>query len=232
MVHGTGATIVVTYKAALNETALTTDKENNIATLTYPKNPSNSETGTVSTPATYVYNFNIDVDKCDGTDSNKKLENAVFVLYKLNGADREYYKQDTSKKVTWVAEADKANATSMKTEANGKATFEGLKEGTYYLEEITAPKGYNKLKDPVEVKIKASYKIDGTLDTTDSTCKLTQDAANSHYYQIQSIPNKAGAVLPSTGGIGTTIFYVLGSILVLSAAVLLIVKKRMKDQER
>lgn len=234
VVHDTGATIVVTYKATLNENALTTDKESNKAKLEYSNNPNSAQTGTVKTPdvPTYIYNFNIDVDKCDGTDSNKKLEKAVFVLYKLNGADREYYKQDTSKKVTWVAEADKANATSKTTDTNGKATFEGLKAGTYYLEEITAPKGYNKLKDPVKVEIKASYKADGTLDTTDSDCKLKQDATNSHYYQVQSIANKAGAVLPSTGGIGTTIFYVLGSILVLGAAVLLIVKKRMKDQER
>ena len=237
VVHGTGATIVVTYQAALNENALTTDKETNIATLTYPKNPSVDGTGTVSTPATYVYNFNMDVDKYDGTDgttnTDKKLENAVFVLYKDNGTDKEYYKQDASKNVTWVAEAEKETAATQKTtDATGKTTFEGLKAGTYYLEEITAPRGYNKLKAPEKVEIIASYNTDGTLNTGIAGCKLTQDATNPHYYQVKSIANKAGAVLPSTGGIGTTIFYVLGSILVLGAAVLLIVKKRMKDQER
>lgn len=231
--HGTGATIVVTYQAALNENALNTEKETNIATLTYPKDPSVDGTGTVSTPATYVYNFNMDVDKHDGTDINKKLEKAVFVLYKDNGTDKEYYKQDASKNVTWVAEAEKETAATQKTtDATGKATFEGLKAGTYYLEEITAPRGYNKLKAPEKVEIIASYDADGTLNTNVAGCKLTQAAVGSHYYQVQSIANKAGAVLPSTGGIGTTIFYVLGSILVLGAAVLLIVKKRMKDQER
>ena len=184
---------------------------------------------------TYVYNFNMDVDKYDGTDTNKKLKDAVFVLYKSDGTGNKYYKWDeVNKKVTWVAEAEKETAATQKaTNEYGKATFEGLKAGTYYLEEITAPKGYNKLKDPVEVKIEPTYDTNGTLDTSAGTCKLTQDAANgNHYYQVQSIANKAGAVLPSTGGIGTTIFYVLGSILVLGAAVLLIVKKRMKDQER
>ena len=234
MKHGTGATIVVTYQAALNKTALNTEKETNIATLTYPKNPSGSETGTVNTPTTYVYNFNMDVDKYADTDTNKKLKYAVFVLYKDNGTDKEYYKQDASKNVTWVAEAEKETAATQKTtDATGKATFEGLKAGTYYLEEITAPRGYNKLKAPEKVEIIASYNTDGTLNTGIAGCELKQDAANgNHYYQVESISNKAGAVLPSTGGIGTTIFYVLGSILVLGAAVLLIVKKRMKDQER
>ena len=238
--HTDGATIVVTYKATLNSNALTTDKETNTAKLEYSNNPSNSEDkGTVKTPdvPTYIYNFNIDVDKYDGTDgttnTGKKLEKAVFVLYKKDGTNKEYYKwNEDSKKVEWVSEANKTTATPKTTNANGKATFEGLKEGTYYLEEITAPKGYNKLKESVEVKIEPIYKADGTLDTNDTDCKLKQDTTNKHYYQVQSISNKAGAVLPSTGGIGTTIFYVLGSILVLGAAVLLIVKKRMKDQDR
>ena len=238
--HTDGATIVVTYKATLNSNALTTDKETNTAKLEYSNNPSNSEDkGTVKTPdvPTYIYNFNIDVDKYDGTDgttnTGKKLEKAVFVLYKKDGTNKEYYKwNEDSKKVEWVSEANKTTATPKTTNASGKATFEGLKEGTYYLEEITAPKGYNKLKESVEVKIEPIYKSDGTLDTSDTDCKLKQDPTNKHYYQVQSISNKAGAVLPSTGGIGTTIFYVLGSILVLGAAVLLIVKKRMKDQDR
>ena len=237
--HADGAEIVVTYKATLNSKALTTDKETNTAKLEYSNNPSNSEgKGTTPDVPTYIYNFNIDVDKYDGTDgttnTGKKLEKAVFVLYKKDGTNKEYYKwNEDSKKVEWVSEENKTTATQRTTNVNGKATFEGLKEGTYYLEEITAPKGYNKLKDPVEVKIEPTYDTtNGTLDTSATDCKLKQDTTNKHYYQIQSISNKAGAVLPSTGGIGTTIFYVLGSILVLGAAVLLIVKKRMKDQER
>lgn len=238
--HTTGATIVVTYKATLNSNALTTDKETNTAKLEYSNNPSSStDKGTITTPdvPTYIYNFNIDVDKYDGTDgttnTDKKLKDAVFVLYKKDGTDKKYYKWNKdSKKVEWVSEADKTTATPKTTDEKGKATFEGLKEGIYYLEETTAPKGYNTLKEPVEVKIEARYNANGTLDTTAANCKIKQHTANSHYYQVQSIANKAGAVLPSTGGIGTTIFYVLGSILALGAAVLLIAKKRMNGQDR
>ena len=238
VVHGTGATIVVTYKATLNNNALTTDKETNKAKLEYSNNPSSSEDkGTVTTPdvPTYIYNFNIDVDKYDGTDgttnTDKKLKDAEFVLYRNNSETKEYYKWDNiNNKVTWVS-ADN-NPTKKTTDANGKATFEGLKEGTYYLKEIKAPSGYNTLKDPVEVKIEAKYNANGTLDTTATDCKIKQDTEGKHYYQVQSVDNKAGAVLPSTGGIGTTIFYVLGSILALGAAVLLIAKKRMNGQDR
>ena len=241
LVHNAGAKIVVTYKATLNENALNKDVETNTAYLEYTNDPSGNGTGkpgTTPEAPVYVYDFDLTVDKFDGTagtnNPGKKLKDAVFVLYKKDGTNKEYYKwNEASQKVEWVSEADNATATSQKTDKNGKATFKGLKEGTYSLEEITAPKGYNKLKDPVEVEIKATYNTEGILETTASDCKLKQDADNNgHYYQVQSIANKAGAVLPSTGGIGTTIFYVLGSIMALGAAVLLIAKKRMNGQER
>ena len=232
-------TIEVEYTATLNKEALKTNNETNKAYLEYSNDPSNStSTGkTKETPPeiVHVYNFNIVVDKYDGTDgaaTGKKLENAEFVLYRLNGETEEYYKWDgADKKVTWVAE--NANPDKKTTDTSGKATFEGLKEGTYYLKEIKAPDGYNKLKDPAEVKIEATYNADGTLKTDVKDFKLQPDPDNdNHYYQVQAVPNKAGAVLPSTGGIGTTIFYVLGSILALGAAVLLIAKKRMNGQDR
>lgn len=232
--HAKGAEIVVTYKATLNSNALTVDRETNTAKLTYSNNPDGSGTGTTPDTHVYVYDFDLTVDKYDGTDKttiDKKLKDAVFVLYKLDETNnKKYYKQNAGSKVEWVE--NKATATPQTTDENGKATFKGLEEGTYYLEEIKAPKGYNTLKDPVAVEIKATYKPDGTLDTTATDCKLKQDAANSHYFQVQSIANKAGAVLPSTGGIGTTIFYVLGSIMALGAAVLLIAKKRVNGQDR
>ena len=226
--HADGAKIVVTYNATLNSNALTVDKETNTAKLEYSNNPDGAGTGTTPDAPVYVYDFDLTVDKFDGTGettTQKKLKDAVFVLYKVDGTNKKYYKWNAeSKKVEWVE--NKAKATPQKTDANGKATFEGLKEGTYYLEETKAPDGYNKLKKDVQVVITATYKENGELQSSSATSDH-----NGQYIQVQSIANKAGAVLPSTGGIGTTIFYVLGSIMALGAAVLLIAKKRMNGQD-
>ena len=239
--HNVGATIVVTYKATLNNNALQTDEETNTVQLEYSNNPSSDGTGKVTTPEVpvHVYDFDIQIDKYDGTnqdpnsvpDTSKKLKNAKFVLYKKvteNGAaTTKYYKwNEDDEKVEWVTGVN--DATEVATDGTGKATFQGVAEDTYYLRETQAPAGYNSLKGDVEVKITATY--------DETTGKLINSSAtstnNNQYIQVQAIPNKAGAVLPSTGGIGTTIFYVLGSILALGAAVLLIAKKRMNGQDR
>lgn len=232
-----GATIVVEYTATLNKEALTKDVETNKAYLEYTNDPSNNSTGTKKTPETpvYVYDFDIEIAKYDGTngdadkDKAKKLSGATFILYKLknDGTDTKLYyvQHKTTKAVTWTE--IEADATKFTTDADGKATFQGIAAGTYYLHETQSPDGYNSLKKDPEVEIKATYGKDGKLESSSAT-----STDNGQYIQVQSIANRAGAVLPSTGGIGTTIFYVLGSILVLGAAVLLIVKKRMKDQER
>ncbi len=240
VVQGTGATIVVTYKATLNSNALTTDKETNKAYLEYTNDPSVDGKGTKTPEApVYVYDFDLTVDKYDDTDNKaeqgadkdktKKLAGAEFVLYKEvpeeNGKVKYYYQwNDTAKKVEWVTE--KKKATPQTTAADGKASFQGIAAGSYFLEETKAPDGYNKLKEPVPVTITAGYDDKGQL-TTSAT-----NTGKGKYIQTVEVPNKAGAVLPSTGGIGTTIFYVLGSILALGAAVLLIAKKRMNGQDR
>lgn len=232
-----GATIVVEYTATLNDKALNKDVETNKAYLEYTNNPSG--TGIAKTPdaLVYVYDFDLTVDKFDGTkneavtESSKRLQGATFILYKVKGegneAEKLYYVQNKdTKAVTWAK--TEAEATHLITDENGKITFQGIAAGTYYLRETKAPDGYNTLKKDKEVKITATYnKENGKLENHSAT-----STGNRQYIQVQSIANKAGAVLPSTGGIGTTIFYVLGSILALGAAVLLIAKKRMNGQDR
>lgn len=212
-----GAEIKFTYSATVNEKAIG-KTETNKAILTYTNNPSDTDHPVDMPPEIVtVYSSKIVIDKYDAANKDTKLPGAKFVLYKEvttdAGSSPMYYKWNkTDKKVEWVA--DKAAATVVTTNDAGEATFGGLADGTYKLEETKAPAGYNPLTAPVEVKVAGS--------TTDTT-KLSVTA---------EVENKTGTTLPSTGGMGTTIFYILGSILVVAAVVLLVTKKRMSDANR
>ena len=132
------------------------------------------------------------------------------------------------KKVTAVTEDTvntNVNATGY-VDKNGVLTFEGLGKGTYTIKEIVAPNGYNLLKDEITITITADAKLTGcTWIVTDSNSNALNVDSN-HLYEL-TVENNAGAELPSTGGIGTTVFYVLGGLLVVCAGVLLITKRRM-----
>lgn len=212
-----GAEIVVTYTATVNKNAIAVISTNQ-AKLTYSNDPTKGETKDSQTEEQKVYTSKIVIDKFE-TDKKDtvKLEGAEFVLYKKapNDADQnaiQYYKQDeTTKAVSWVEAI--ADATKVTTNANGAASFDGLANGTYYLVETKAPAGYNQLTEAKDVVVTGSI--------TDST-KLSVTA---------EVANSAGTLLPSTGGMGTTIFYVLGAVLVVGAGVLLVTKKRMSQSE-
>ena len=212
-----GDPIEVTYQAIVNEKAIAV-VSNNEAKLTYSNDPTDS-TKKTTTPEEIVkvYTSKIVIDKYETGKETTKLPNAQFVLYKEEtsetGSSTVYYKwNETDKKVEWVA--DKAVATVMITNESGEATFGGLADGTYYLVETKAPAGYNQLTEPVEVRVAGS--------STDTT-KLSVTA---------KVANNTGTLLPSTGGMGTTVFYVLGAVLVMGAVVLLVTKKRMSDANR
>lgn len=103
----------------------------------------------------------------------------------------------------------------------GVATIQGLDANTtYYLEETVAPKGFNKLANRVQVE----------LGDENNTTALDEDKLH-HVSGGVEVENQKGAILPTTGGMGTTIFYILGAILVIGAAVLLITRKRMSNEE-
>lgn len=217
-----GAEIKVTYTAVVNEKAVA-KVENNKATLTYSNDPTTSTTTTTTPVEETVYSAKIVIDKYAANtekpdNHDKKLKDAQFVLYKLHedGKTKLYYKwNNTDKKVEW--DADKTKATVETTNGDGAASFDGLADGTYYLEEIAAPAGYNLLKDSVEVKVNGAKAV------------AAENPDISVLVEKKGIANQTGAVLPSTGGIGTTIFYVLGGLLVVGAAVLLVTKKRMSS---
>lgn len=217
-----GAEIKVTYSAVVNKQAVAKISPNE-ARLTYSNDPITGATYTTTPTVVNVYTSKIVIDKvekvAEGTNA-KKLAGAEFVLYKEVPAgeetSRSYYKwNDTDKKVEWLEEQPGVTAacTVVTTDDKGAASFDGLANGTYYLVETKAPAGYNQLTAPVEVKVEG-----GTAEAN-----LTVTA---------KVENSAGALLPSTGGMGTTIFYVLGSVLVMGAVVLLVTKKRMSDANR
>ena len=217
MSYTIGAEIKVAYSAVVNEKAVAKIEKNH-ATLTYSNDPTDDKSTTTTPPEIEtVYSAKIVIDKYETDKENTKLAGATFVLYKevkaegATEATKMYYKwNDTDKKVEWVA--DKAQATSKTTDSNGAASFDGLADGTYYLEETAAPAGYNMLTAPVPVTVNGANVTEADL----SALTVTEKVANS-----------TGSLLPSTGGIGTTIFYVVGSIMVLAAVVLLVTKKRM-----
>lgn len=136
---------------------------------------------------------------------------------------------DTSKKYEKVTVVTKEtvpteiNATGY-VDTNGVLTFEGLGAGSYTITELVAPNGYNLLKEPIEVKITAEATLEKCTWTVTAGNNTATADGNLYAFQVE---NNAGAELPSTGGIGTTVFYVLGGLLVVCAGVLLITKRRM-----
>lgn len=219
-----GDEILVTYSALVNKNAVAQISKNS-ATLTYSNNPSTGEETTTTSVEETVYSSKIAIVKVETDNENKKLPDAKFVLYKKAPTETDpnaiqYYKKwadtDTTKAVSWVKNI--AEATEVTTDKDGAASFEGLADGTYYLVETKAPAGYNQLDKPVKVEVH-----DGEHNTpVTSATQLTVTA---------KVENKAGTLLPSTGGMGTTIFYVLGAVLVVGAGVLLVTKKRMSQSE-
>ena len=107
---------------------------------------------------------------------------------------------------------DSSGEESVTTTDTGEFTIKGLDAGTYYLTETKQPAGYNLLSVPVKITIAA----DGKITVGDGKDAVTK------------VENKSGSLLPSTGGMGTTLFYIFGAILVIGSGVVLITKKRMK----
>ena len=239
--------ITLTYDATVNSTALTYDYENNSASLEYSNSPYDENTNRTPDQKTYVIDLNLDVLKVKKGDDNTKLDGATFKLYRTVGtgdsATTQYYKWDTTNnKVTWVTDASEAD--QFVTGTNGKFTQQvrGLDKGTYYLVETAAPQGYNPLTAPIPVVIsvnettnqvtytttfdgEAATMTNGTVSLSAATHTAAQPVATG------KIENSTGTELPSTGGIGTTIFYVAGSILVLAAVILLVTKRRMNAND-
>ena len=231
-----GKPIVVTYSAIINEKALNRDKESNTVTLEYSNNPYDSTShGETPGSTVYVYDFDIIVDKFTGNvDGGDRLAGAQFVLYKEVEGAKQYYHYTEADGVSWIPLADNAvddaitegTITVKTTNSTGAAAFEGLDAGTYYLKETAAPAGYNLAQDPITVVITAEYDEDGQLKTGEGSTTTVSNSGSGQYGQTVSVENRAGATLPSTGGIGTTIFYAAGIVLMAGAVFFVVRRKR------
>ena len=212
------AEVVITYTATVNEDAITRNIETNTATLVYSNDPSDKTSTETSTVEVDLYSFNIVIDKYRVGSEETKLPDAKFVLKNSEGR---YYKYNTTAgKVEWVA--DKADADVSVTTIDGKAAFNGLEAGTYYLEEIAAPSGYNRLAGDIEIVIydKDNATVAGNASNP-STANLSLTA---------KVANASGTILPETGGIGTIIFIVVGALAVIGAGIFLVTNKRISKE--
>ena len=238
------SSIVVKYTAKLLNTAVIGQPGNpNEVYLEYSSNPNFSGTGTPPTSETpkdtvLVFTYQLDINKVDGTTPTKKLQNAEFKL-KCIAAEKEatwngkWVTVDANNKVTGWADTQGKGSTLI-TNANGLAQVIGLDAGTYALYETKAPGGYNKLKDPIKIVITAT--LDKTEDNpalTALTIKVDDSAAEKGDVTkgtvSTTVTNNSGATLPETGGVGTTLFYIIGGVLMVGAAVLLVTRKRMNN---
>ena len=241
---GNSSVITVEYTAKLNENAVLGSAGNpNEVYLEYSNNPNKSEAGSNETGETpkdvvIVFSYKTIINKVDS--ENKPLTGAAFKLEKLiKGKDGAADTWTTVKEFT----VD---------ETTTSFTFSGLDDGQYKLTETKTPAGYNTI-DPIYFVIEATHDVTADAPTLKTLNAYLTDANGNKQTEMKdgesvnidlgtvdltagsittTVVNKSGSELPSTGGIGTTIFYVLGGVLVLAAVVLLVTKKRMSGAEK
>ena len=241
---GNSSVITVEYTAKLNENAVLGSAGNpNEVYLEYSNNPNKSENGNNETGETpkdvvIVFTYKTIINKVDS--ENNPLTGAAFKLEKLiKGKDGAADTWTTVKEFT----VD---------ETTTSFTFSGLDDGQYKLTETKTPAGYNTI-DPIYFVIEATHDETADAPTLKTLNAYLTDANGNKQTEMKdgesvnidlgtvdltagsittTVVNKSGSELPSTGGIGTTIFYVLGGVLVLAAVVLLVTKKRMSGAEK
>lgn len=226
-----GAEIVVTYEATLNENAAIGATANgNSATVEYSNDPSAETTGHSLPDITETYTYAIAVHKYATGDDTGHLAGATFILSKeqtLEGTQTapnydgvtNAIKLVGSGNTYRVAKADEVGVTYFTTNGTDNITINGLEAGTYYLHEVDAPDGYNKLTEPVKVEIKVTG--EGGADPAPSyaapvyVISIGEEAGTSSTNNVVGIENKSGTMLPETGGIGTIGLTVAGVAVVL-----------------
>lgn len=216
--------LYVKYSATLNASAnVGNDGNPNESKLSYGEiNQETGKPGSTTPPSeTNTYTWDVGVFKYTmNGETEKALAGATFTLSKNADGSNPIALVSEGNNVYRVAKTNEtATVTEITTDATGKFTIKGLDADTYYLTETAAPAGYNKLAAPVTIVIGENGVVNGTTEAPQGVDEV-------------KVLNQSGTELPSTGGIGTTIFYIVGGVLVVGAVVLLVTKKRMNNVER
>ena len=249
--------VIVTYDATLNANAeIGLDGNPNSVDLQFSNDPNGDGLGRTTEDTVIVFTYELDGTKVDGENEDTKLEGAEFVLF--NGGHTRVAHIENGKLVGWVAlpggddsdtyqqipyetweEFDQTTSVIMTSAAEGVFGVSGLDDGTYHLMEIKAPNGYNLLEGDVQLVIEATtvngQNWNGVANT--ALTALTINVANEGAVNGKTdtgavnvtVRNNQGATLPETGGMGTTLFYIIGGLLVVGAGILLVVRIRMRS---
>ena len=229
------------YSGVLNKDAKVYNdgKQDNKAYLVYSNNPHDTTTNKTPEKVVYDWTFKMGVKKVDGADGTQ-LTDAKFVLstnkdLDLGAIDADGQPHNTKNLISLIENSDGSYTVApagytghvVNVMTAGDITINGLDDATvYYLYETKAPAGYNRLTAAVRFEITATYNDAGD-NCTNVTAMVNNDVQES---VSVSVRNNKGSILPSTGGIGTTLFYVIGGGLMAVAAVLLVTKKRMNNK--
>lgn len=211
--------IEIVYEATLNENAVVGSTGNpNTVVLEY-KNENDVENTDEDIVITYT--TKLVVDKVDG--EGNPLAGAGFTLYKEDAEGN------------WAPIGDEQLITALTAGEEAIYTWNGLEEGDYKLVETTTPDGYNTAKDieftitcdEPETVVTVADTANWDETVSEQVAESADDEGNGLDIFEATVVNKTGSLLPETGGIGTTIFYIVGSVLMLAALVILVSKKRM-----
>ena len=256
--HGNPANyVIITYSATLNQNAeIGLDGNENTAYLEFSNDPNGDGLGRTAEDIVIVFTYELDGTKVDG-ETQAVLQNAQFVLLNgakteaamvENGKVTGWVKVDTDAAAPdvempetyeeWLELNRQHNGLILTSAENGLFNIAGLDDGTYYLREIQAPNGYNLLEDDVKLVITATtangqdWAGEPDQALTALNISVNDGAAQNGVLDTGivnvTVENNQGATLPETGGMGTTLFYIIGGLLVVGAGVLLVVRIRMK----
>ena len=250
--------VIITYSATLNENAeIGLNGNENTAYLEFSNDPNGDGLGRTAEDTVIVFTYGLDGTKVDG-ETQAALQNAKFVLLNgakteaamvVDGKVKEWVKVATEAAADdvqmpetykeWLELNQQHNGLILTSAEGGTFKIAGLDDGTYYLREIQAPNGYNLLEEDVQLVIAATTANGQDWNSgiaTDALTGLTITVGNGAAQNgvldtgvvNVTVENKQGATLPETGGMGTTLFYIIGGLLVVGAGILLVVRIRMK----